>query len=218
MSSDKKTFKRSVAKWESLKEDEAFSAPTKSGTVAIFCGLPKLYLNASERYKKAARKDSKVYRKEAMVISKRLGESGLKTEIIYNPQTEDFTNVVEDPDFSSVVTIGDGSFVDYALTGDDGDVDWLDLSIASDHLKTGPFLQRHCGHFSRSFNVPLGTFLVSNPSHVIAPVGHYFNPRGLNHPDNALLIAPLAEIPMNYEVIKSHFSDGNPIFGQQRSV
>ena len=66
-------------------------------------------------------------------------------------------------------------------------------------------MQRHCGIFSADLNVPFGTFVMADVMRVVAPVGEYFDVRGLEHPLNAALRPAFESNELSYDAIKSTF-------------
>ena len=206
MASDRQQFSEGLKKRNTLLKDGDFSVPADIGKIAIFCAVPKPYMNSDDADNKTIRKNSKIYRKEAQKIAQINSFLGHTTEIIFNPSSDDFDAVLTDPLFSDVITIGDGTLSYFYLDDDPGYYDWFDAICAADHLKTGEFVQRHCGHLTRDFSLPLGTLVTRNLEDVIAPAHNYFYARGLEHPDNALLCSPLEGLSLNYKLLKAEFS------------
>lgn len=206
MASDRDRFKFALKGWEILHDYKQFSVPREQGKVAIFCATPSEAGFDSPGNRKKQRKDFKIFTREASTIAGSINDENRIAEIIYNPVDSDFSEVLQDPSFSDIITIGNGTLGVFFVEGEPCDFDWFDVAMEADHLKTGLFIQRHCGHFGRNFNLPLGTFAVSSFSNVIAPAGNFFYPRGLQHPDNDLLIRALEDVEITYSSLKAHFN------------
>lgn len=208
MASDKQQFQRAMEKWERLHEDGSYSVPPELGRTAILCSFyDNVYEGDREKAKNRARRDIKLFRKEALKIADLTIEEGGDVEVVLNARVSDFEDILREPYVSDVIVIGHGDLSSLWISNpDNGDnYDWRYVSNDADHLKTGSFTQRHCGIFNRKLSVPLGAFAVADQRSVIAPVGHFFSPRGLGHDDNMLLttISPLSQL--NYEYIRSNY-------------
>lgn len=209
MASDLQQFDRAAAHWQHLHNERAYSMPAGIGRTAIVCP----YYSAgswSLRSEKAPipdHREIKELSKEALKIADLLVARQYEVEVILNAQAADITDTLQDPAISSIITVGHGTLS--GLTIDENtEYDWLDVAQNSDHLKTGSFIQRHCGTFGRILSVPLGTFAVSDHRNVIAPLGVIFEPEGLLPEDNACL-QPVSEMPqLSYRYIKQAFSYG----------
>lgn len=207
MAGDKQRFNRALEKWDALKANDYLSMPKEIGQVAIFCSYAVIDIVHDKLYKRG-KKDVANFRKEAFAIADRLKAQEYCATVILNASLGDFASVLQDPKVSSIITIGHGD-LSTLLIGDDknlSEVDWVDVSNYTDHLKTGQFVQRQCGSFTRDLSVPLGLFSVSNHSDIIAPSGMSFTPYGLDHPDNDFLM-PVTDNPrLNYREAKNTFS------------
>lgn len=207
MASDKRRFELACLWHEQLVQDGCVSAPATLGKVAILSWHPRGdYKN--DKVNKFERTDARTFRKEAFALEKLFRAVGKSAEIIFRPQYDDVAEVIKDPSFSDIVTIGNGSLSSYFLEGGTGktiEFDWFDAISVTDHLKTGGFIQRHCGRHALDLNVPIGTFVTENPAYVYAPVGNNYYGRGLRHPDNFLFQQPLVGVPLEYDVFKDKF-------------
>jgi hypothetical protein len=81
--------------------------------------------------------------------------------------------------------------------------EWQEVAAATTHLKTGVFIQRQCGGLTRSLNVPMGLFVVSNPMNVYAAVGVEFYPLSLDDPENDRIQPVFRNEPVGYRTIKA---------------
>ncbi len=208
MASDKEKYKRCLQKWDLLHEEGLFSVPESIGKVAIFCSYA-IIDQIGERTYKRGHKDVTNFRKEAFAIADRFQKLGKQSEIILNANDIDFDTVLRDEHFSDIITIGHGNLSTIIIGDDYGAdlaLDWYDLSIFTDHLKTGDFIQRQCGTFGRDLSVPLGMFCVSRHCDVIASAGSAFEPKGLDHPANNLLDYVTTEARLDYKSAKATFS------------
>lgn len=204
MASDKQQFNEAMAAWNSLHESGNYSVPTDVGRVAIICTYSaNLCSDESESLAPREERDIKIFRKEAFALAENIETSGQDTVTIFGANANDMNDVLRDPTISDVVLIGHGTLSFIIMpNGNDTQYDWQDVSKAADHLKTGVFVQRHCGLFRRNVSVPLGAFCMADHSNVVAPVGRYFAPKGLLHPHNALLTRVTRESALTYAYIK----------------
>lgn len=206
MAADKIQFEFGLKKYNELQKNRHLSVPAHAGALAIFCANPRDDFGP-ESAKKNMRSNTKTYRKEAAALAKRAELDEKHAEIIYNPGHCDFRAILQDPTFSDIVTVGDGSLSSFDIHNeiDPEQFDWLDAITAASHLKQGTFVQRHCGHFSRSLNVPLGSFVTADPANVHAPVGLYYNGRGLYHHESGNIVPVFTGIELAYRSIKNAF-------------
>ncbi len=208
MADDRKKFSNAV-KWRSrLLQDRDVSVPAEEGKVAILCWHP-VGEYACEKANKSERKEARIFRKEALALLEIYAEIGKEVEIVYRPSSNDMQTVIQDPKFSDIITIGHGClssfFLETGTANSLAEYDWYDAISDAEHLKTGMFMQRHCGHYARDLNVPIGTFITTSPEGVIAPAGYYFSPKGLYHAASQLLIQPIIDLPLEYAVFKQQF-------------
>lgn len=79
---------------------------------------------------------------------------------------------------STVAYIGHGSLsaVRHYEGSRNQSLAWYDFAAMSGPLKTGVFEQRTCAqaHDDKQVRIPVGTFVMQEPSHVYAAVGSYF--------------------------------------------
>jgi hypothetical protein len=207
MASDREQYNRALKKWDQLKADEYLSTPPHLGCIAIFCSYVVIDSIGDKPYKKG-RRDVKAFRKEAFSLAERFEAHNHRTEVILNAGLTDFDAVLQDPAVSDIVTIGHGDISSVIVSSNDGStiLDWLDVSVAADHLKTGQFIQRQCGNFNRALAIPLGMFSVSRHCDVVAASGIAFKPSGLDHPANDLLGPVTDDIRLQYGDAKETFS------------
>lgn len=206
MAGDKKQYREALKSWDTLRENNHTSVPDDVGKVAILCSGAILNKIGDKPYRRG-RKDVRNFYKEGVRIAERTAAEGRKAIVIPGAKEPDFIEVLKDPSISSIVTIGHGTLSIFFLSGSDGVeyVDWRDISTHADHLKTGQFIQRHCGGIDRRLSVPLGTFCMTDHSSVVAPVGMGFEPRGLDHPYNDMLTQVTDSSRMNYDEVLSTF-------------
>lgn len=209
MASDKKQFHHAVERWRNLGEQEQFSLPLSVGRWAIMAA----YDTVDDSPKEIRR-----FRNEALVIAKMLQSRGLGAFAILQADYDDFSEILADTTICSVITVGHGTLSSFFVQrGDnvDGMIDWQDVANMTTHLKSGIFVQRHCGVMSRDLNVPLGTFAMSDHRNVIAPVGQYFFPYGLLHPENNKLHRVTDRQLLKYEFVKKSLAPGVMINGHK---
>lgn len=207
MAGDRQRFNRALDKWDALKESDYLSVPKGLGQIAIFCSYAVIDIVHDKLYKRG-KKDVANFRNEAFAIADRLKAQEYCAQVILNASLGDFASVLKDPKVSDIITIGHGDLSTLLIGNNEelSEVDWLDVSNFSDHLKTGQFVQRQCGNFTRDLSVPLGLFSVSDHSNIIAPSGMSFTPYGLDHPDNDFL-RPVTDNPrLSYREAKNTFS------------
>jgi hypothetical protein len=209
MSDNKKTYERALGDWFDLHKSGSLSVPANIGATAIFCTYTELMRGSGVGAGSVYRgRDIKLFRREALSIADRMRADGGNPEVILDTRYSDIVDVLTDPTFSSIIFIGHGCLSSvYVPTYDKqiGVCDWEYVSKAADHLKTGTFFQRVCGNFGREFNVPLGTFAVTDHRNVVAPVGLQFKPKGLEHPHNDFLEPVTTDRVMTYKYIRESF-------------
>lgn len=200
MASDRKQFMRSYSRWETHMKEGNLSVEIEVGKVAIISSP----FTDDEPSTESGISELASFRTEAKALADRVYESGLTPEVVIDASRDDMTALIKDATISSMYVIGNGSLS--ALILDVGDhYDWYEAAQATDHLKRGVFIQRQCGGLTRTVNVPLGLFVVSNPLNVYAAVGDEFYPKSLDDPENDK-IQPVFEDPIvTYESVKSKF-------------
>ena len=205
MASDSRQFERAMAVWEDFHENGYYSDPLEVGRMAILCayGVDAYDEEDPAVCVKWAKQDAKDFRKEAIALTELANDSGKDTVTVFNPTAHDVREVLRDPTISDIQVIGHGNLSEVFLSKLDGTYDWRDAQLDATHLKTGKFVQRFCGHIARELPVPLGTFVVSGHQDVIAPVGRYFNPRGLLHPQTEWLRPFSSEPRASYMSVKN---------------
>lgn len=179
MGSDSSRLKSAVNNHKYLLRQGSIGAPQTEAKAGIVCS-----------YGIAQWKERRIFRREAYAIADSLMQQGFHgTELAIDATGTDYLAMLEDPAITDIVTIGHGSLSELNFTQRDYDyaIDWRLSARSTGYLKTGQFIQRMCGHYSRRLNIPLGTFVVQNQMNVIASDGEYFQPSGLDHPQNTLL-------------------------------
>lgn len=208
MAGDKKQFEQARSAWNLLLDEGQLSAPPEEGQVAIFCSyytpwvkvefvegvlerktLEEVDASDFVQVVEICNKELRIFRKEAFALASLAESIGKKAEVILNPQPEDMADVMSDPTFSDVVTVGHGTLSTFLLNDNDDPASalgysWHGAHLDADHLKTGEFIQRHCGLLARHLNVPLGMFVMADARKIYAPVGQQFTPRGLYCAEN----------------------------------
>jgi hypothetical protein len=210
MASDKQQFERARASWESLYSDAYFSAPADIGKVAIICSYYAIWSDESdgEHVTKLDQKEIRQFRKEAFAIARQTEEMGKEPIVLLNAKVHEISDIMRDPAISDIVTVGHGTLACLLLL-DPTDLenpdayDWTDVVEHADHLKTGYFVQRHCGITHRELNVPLGMFAMMDARNIIAATGQNFEPRGLNHIENLKLSPVFDSARPSYRQVKA---------------
>lgn len=207
MASDRKQFERAQARWQELHDAEAYSVPENVGRTAIIVSL--LIGSSSD-----LESDTKEFTREANSLVAAERSIGYDAEIIMDAVGSDITAVLRDPHYTNVVTIGHGAlsylYIHNGLRNGklNSYYDWRDVSRNADHLKTGRFIQRHCGNAVRRLSVPLGSFAMQQQDSVMAAVNRYYQPSQLPkslYEDSGIQTVPSGS-PMDYGVVKSLFS------------
>ena len=214
MASDRRQFKRAYEHWQTLKNQERLSIPNDEGVVAVLAS--DFPFNLEYYREEDAVQDEMDYwdfRNEAEDFANHLGDVGVPSEVIYGATANDLTSVIQDKEVSSIVVIGHGSISGILLRGQrHGIYDWRDVASATTHLKTGHFVQRQCGIFTRNINVPLGLFAVREFSQVLAATGQLFDP--VINPESNVTIQQTVPtgLQLSYDSLKQYLSSQNPIF------
>lgn len=172
--------------------------PSNRGAFAILCSdvetdLPE-NLVGSQR---------DAFRKEADEIAIELAAIGIESQVFPAYSLDDAVGVLAERAFSSIVTIGNGNLSScYAKNG--YQFDWSLVSGYATHLKTGRFIQRHCGQAIRTMSVPLGTFAMARHSDVFA--AHDVTLPTVMDDEHESAIIRLHSYPrLGYEALKSLF-------------
>lgn len=172
LSKQERIFLDAQSKWDAQHEAGAFSLPPDEGITAIFQAKYIRECNYKEHWKEML-----AFRKEALAIKRRLENLGRRGLVFSGLRKDELYEVLDDPQFSSLVMIGHGDLM--GLRDDEGGfVDWRHVSKAASHLKLGTVIQRFCGGYGgcTQLGVPFGAFAVSDQRNVIAPVGKMFTP------------------------------------------
>lgn len=207
MAGNAEQYAEALEKWDGLHRDrDRRSLSPELGGVAILCSTagPR---SSSEKPDLAGLQEAEIFLREAVQISEQAKATGNEVRIFVDARAEDFADVLSDTRYSDVVTIGHGSLGTFWVKGLDTPelLDWQDVALYADHLKTGSFVQRHCGNISRYLSVPFGMFCMTEHSSVIAPVGCSFEPEGLDDPINELLVQVTDEVRLTYKDIVETF-------------
>lgn len=206
MASDRQQFQRAQARWEALHEAGAYSVPDSLGATAILVSyLPNYSPGESE---------IRGFTQEAYALADSERNRGREVEVILDADGDDMTAVLREPSISRVVTIGHGALSYFNIANDPDPAkresirySWRDVSKNADHLKTGLFVQRHCGHAAEQLSVPLGSFAMKMQCNVIASVNKFFmpnkQPRTIIDSDSLRMVS--TERRFTYKQIKQLF-------------
>ena len=180
MASDRQQFARAYSHWEKLCTDGHFSVPVEIGKTAIVSSLftdeePNTLLGDTELAS---------FREEAKALAERIYQNGGTPELAIDASRNDITSLVQDPEVATMYVVGNGSLSTLIL-GIEERYDWYNAATETTHLKRGLFVQRQCGGLTRTLNVPLGLFVVSDPRNVFAAVGQDFYPLSLDDEENS---------------------------------
>jgi hypothetical protein len=207
MASDRKQFERAQERWQALHEAEAYSVPENLGKTAI---IVSLFLG----YSSDIESDTKEFTKEADSLVDAERDIGYTAEVLMGATGSDITAILRDPNYANIVTIGHGAlpylYIENGLRNGkpNNRYDWRDVSQNADHLKSGRFVQRHCGNAARNLSVPLGSFAMQQQDSVMAALNSYYQPSQLPeslYEDNSIQLVPSGS-PMDYGVVKALFS------------
>lgn len=198
MPSDRQLFRRAKNKWESLREERSFSLPAELGKTAIISSSftdepPDTETGITEL---------EAFRNEALELAKRIQANGGRTELAIDAARSDITDLIQNPEVTTMYMIGNGSLSNLIIAERDY-YDWFDVSAATTHLKQGNFIQRQCGGVTRIFNVPLGLFVVSDPRNVHATFNAEFYPLSLDDPVNEQIQPVFDTLHVSYDMIKA---------------
>lgn len=152
--------------WQRKREAGRLSLPSGMGKLAIF---PSNYTTSKSNVSEKDQRDG--FRVEAeMLAEQRLGQHQEVQvhQAAYNGQIK---AALRDPEVTDIIVIGHGSIGCFWADGFTKNFNWKDVAGATGSLKQGRFEQRTCGSFRTAYNVPLGTFAVSQLENVIAAPG-----------------------------------------------
>lgn len=161
-----------------LLADSRLSLPEGLGYTAVICSTE----STEERDSPAAAEQISHFKNETAEIAWNLYTKGRTVEDIVTDSINDVRAVVGDEECTDIIVVGNGSYSTLWLS--DNHLSWWNLSQMSNHLKTGEFTQRTCGHIGRTdrLNISLGTFAMANLNKLVAPVGLAINDE---HPDES---------------------------------
>jgi hypothetical protein len=198
MASDRGQFNRALRKWIELHDGGERSMSVQAGRVAILASGYALGETSQER-----NAEKKYFKHEAHTLQRNLELRGINSVIRNRFTYDDAVEVIQDHTVSSIITIGNGTLSSVWIAQHER-LDWIDVGNASTHLKTGLFIQRHCGHFVRELSVPLGTFAISRHSNVLAARDYYL-PTEMSDEDEHRIqtLHPLERL--DYRTVKSLF-------------
>lgn len=131
--------------------------PNTEGYVGILCS----------DYWCEDKSETDAFMSEGHDIARELAMVGIESHLIPRYTVQQAVDVIRDPEAFSIITIGNGN-LSTAYAHNREKLTWQHISDATTHLKTGRFVQRHCGHVVRNFPVPLGTFALSSHANVYA--------------------------------------------------
>ncbi|MDL2342189.1 MAG: hypothetical protein QFB87_03885 [Patescibacteria group bacterium] len=203
MASDRKQYEQALRKWDSLQQAECFSVPDEIGRLAVIYSCHDFSHDET---------DIDTFQAEACHIQTLVEARGKATDVLAAATGNVLSDVIANPAYSSVITIGHGALSYLYVTNgkwkdNAGDrYDWRDVSLASTHLKTGVFMQRQCGNVTRRFSAPLGMFAMRSHAQVLAPSGCNFEPYGLSDVQNNLVVPVTHRSRLGYDDIKAAFS------------
>jgi hypothetical protein len=196
MAGNRKTFNRALTKWEQLHREGSFSAPTNAGKIAIISS----YYTDEPLDTDTGVSELTSFRTEALALADRTHAQGLEPTVAIDASRSDITRLIQDPEVASMYIIGNGS-LSTLLLGEKDYYDWRDVSDASTHLKQGLFVQRQCGGLSRTINVPMGLFAVTDMSNVHAATGQDFYPLSLDDAENDKIEQVFSALSIDYDDI-----------------
>ncbi len=199
MASDRVQYRQALNHWDALQQQQRFSVPPDEGTYAILCsdyGLGNTYDGSIEDERRA-------FAVEGQEIAASLTHRGIPNKLFQAYTLDDARTVLADPKISSVITIGNGNLSETYCTGEDY-LDWQFVAVHTTHLKTGRFVQRHCGHCAYDLSVPLGTFALADHSNVFAAYGNVL-PTEMTEADEELIQRVHTERRLTYAMVKLFF-------------
>jgi hypothetical protein len=162
MASDQKKLNLAIRKYAYLHSAGVLSVLPEEGEMAIFVTSDK---------DKDSDIDTKEYEAEAREVAREAGFTHNSVRIIEQPKPKHILSSVRSRNVASICFIGHGSFgtyaTDYYKKERHVNVDWYDLSLETNHLKTGIFDQRTCALLSRDMNVALGSFVMYYSSNIL---------------------------------------------------
>lgn len=202
MASDRVQFERAMNYWEELHLEGAYSVPLSIGKTAIIVSFDQTYSTGES--------EKKTFTEEAYVLACTEREFGRESEVVIDAKGSDIARILQDPYFVNVVTIGHGSlsylYINNNMAQSSSNrYDWRDVSADADHLKSGFFVQRHCGHAVRKLSVPLGVFAMSAHNHVLASGNEAFMPTDMPRSIISQLTMLAISERLSYEEVKRTF-------------
>lgn len=195
-----------IAKRRYLKEREAYSDPDQAGSrVAILTPF-------IEELVYDQRDDRSSFESQNADLANYYAEQGRNPYVIMDATIADFEAVLADRSVPSVVVAGFGGLPavavpfskDRARDARFGYLDWLHLAGMATHLKLGKFVMYTCCEYTRVFNPPLPSGVVSSHRNIRAPLGLGIYATGVD--DNEPLMLPVSDQDeLTYDQIKERF-------------
>lgn len=202
MANDCIRYEQALDTWQSHLDTGNLSVPSEVGTIAIL--VP--YVNDFDTERPATERLLS-FETEAYELADNAKAQDRKVEVAVNATPIDFKGVLQDASISDIILIGHGCLasVEVASPETNNRLDWEDLSIMADHLKTGRVVQRVCAALPRDLNVPIGLLVVSDHRNVHALVGQSVTSEGLAEFTQVGLLPVTSLARMEYADVKSEF-------------
>lgn len=164
MSKTPPNLERAYTRYERHLRLEKLSVPDNVGTLAI------LYSTHQRQ-----ERQTEIFQSEAHEIYAQTEAGGHKATVIECDGDDPVYDVVRSPEYSSLITIGNGSFSEFwvprVMSKRPKKINWYQVSRNTNHLKDGSFIHRCCGHFTMQLSLPFGTFLMRSPQNILGSVG-----------------------------------------------
>jgi hypothetical protein len=155
---------RMIQKRADMIMGHVFSVPESVGSAAVIVSA-------------LGTKETELAEEHALRVAEDYAKQG-DVELFVRPTPLQIGRIMTDRSVVSLVFIGHGSFSSYHAYHDETKsydiVDWASIASMADHLKTGYFEQRTCGHLHKpdqNIRVALGSFVVVDQTRIRAAVG-----------------------------------------------
>lgn len=192
------TAEPAIRKRDAFLREGFLSRPTSETTIAVVTSLVMNKCSTSP-------KEAIALRAEGRAILDRLLSRNIQAIDVTSPTVADMDALFRDPAITDLCIIGEGALGNvYVAKGTldpscGTDYDWISVSNATDHLKTGSIYQRMCSVVSYS-NVVWGTFAAEDLTKIWVSERPNFTPTEIHDdPARELMRAYEGEITLTHQ-------------------
>jgi hypothetical protein len=180
-----------LVKWQELMSAGSLSVPVGEGIFAVVISTVANNCSVSDT-------EAAALLAEGAAITHSVSSTGTTVEKILSPTKADLDRILQDPKYSGLCLIGEGSVGNFYVAPDHQSLnvgkpyDYRRVAEQTTHLKRGKIYQRMCSVAGRS-DVPWGLFAATSLGNILIAQTPFFVPQELHtRPEQGLM--PLTEI------------------------